>query len=199
MTQRKVIIIGAAGRDFHNFNTRYRDDESVKVVAFTAAQIPDIDDRRYPPELAGPGYPDGIPIYAEVDLPSLIADLAVDECVFSYSDISYEHVMRVDAVVAAAGASFTLLGPADTQIASSKPVISVCAVRTGAGKSQTTRRVIEILMDRGLKPVAIRHPMPYGTWPPSGCSGSPSWPIWNGTPARSRRWKSTSPTSCGAM
>jgi len=162
MTQRKVIIIGAAGRDFHNFNTRYRDDESAKVVAFTAAQIPDIDDRRYPSELAGPGYPDGIPIYAEADLPSLIADLEVEECVFSYSDISYEHVMRVDAVVAAAGASFTLLGPADTQIASSKPVISVCAVRTGAGKSQTTRRVIEILMNRGLKPVAIRHPMPYG-------------------------------------
>jgi predicted GTPase len=162
MTQRKVIIIGAAGRDFHNFNTRYRDDESVKVVAFTAAQIPDIDDRRYPPELAGPSYPDGIPIYAEADLSSLVAELEVDECVFSYSDISYEHVMRVDAVVAAAGASFTLLGPADTQIASSKPVISVCAVRTGAGKSQTTRRVIEILMDRGLKPVAIRHPMPYG-------------------------------------
>ena len=162
MTKRNVIIIGAAGRDFHNFNTRYRADESTDVVAFTAAQIPDIEGRRYPPELAGPLYPGGIPIYAEEDLPRLITELDVDECAFSYSDISYEHVMHVGAIVHAAGASFILLGPDDTQIASSKPVISVCAVRTGSGKSQTTRRVIEVLMARGLKPVAIRHPMPYG-------------------------------------
>ncbi len=162
MRQRRVIIIGAAGRDFHNFNTRYRDDESVKVLAFTAEQIPGIDDRRYPAELAGPLYPDGIPIYPEERLAELIKELDADECAFSYSDISYTHVMRIDAIVAAAGASFILLGPNDTMVKSTKPVISVCAVRTGSGKSQTTRRVIEILMESGLKPVAIRHPMPYG-------------------------------------
>ena len=162
MTKRNVIIIGAAGRDFHNFNTRYRNDENSNVVAFTAAQIPDIEGRRYPAELAGPLYPDGIPIHAEQDLEQLIEELAVDECAFSYSDISYDHVMHLAALVQAAGASYTLLGPSDTQIASSKPVISVCAVRTGVGKSQTTRRVIEILLAMGLRPVAIRHPMPYG-------------------------------------
>lgn len=162
MTQRRVIIVGAAGRDFHNFNTRYRENESVKVVAFTAEQIPGIDDRTYPSELAGPLYPEGIPIYPEERLSGLIEELEADECAFSYSDVSYAHVMRVGAGVAAAGASFTLLGPDDTMVKSTKPIISVCAVRTGAGKSQTTRRVIEILMDLGLKPVAIRHPMPYG-------------------------------------
>ncbi len=162
MGVRRVIIIGAAGRDFHNFNTRYRDDESVEVVAFTADQIPGIEGRTYPPELAGPRYDNGIPIYAEAELPRLIADLDVDECVFSYSDVPYDHVMHLAAVVQAAGATYTLLGPAATQLVSTKPVISVCAVRTGAGKSQTTRRVIEILMASGLKPVAIRHPMPYG-------------------------------------
>ena len=162
MQRRRVIIIGAAGRDFHNFNTRYRSDQAFEVVAFTAAQIPDIDDRRYPPELAGPLYPGGIPIYGEEELPRLITDLAVDECAFSYSDISYQQVMRIAALVQAAGASFTLLGPKDTQLVSSKPVISVCAVRTGCGKSQTARRVIEILMGGGLRVVAVRHPMPYG-------------------------------------
>ncbi len=162
MAKRKVIIIGAAGRDFHNFNTRYREDESVEVVAFTAEQIPGIEDRTYPAELAGPLYPDGIPIHAEEELPRLIAELGADECAFSYSDISYRHVMGVSAIVQTAGASFTLLGPADTQIKSSKPVVSVCAVRTGAGKSQTSRAVVEKLMARGLKVVAIRHPMPYG-------------------------------------
>ena len=162
MAQRHVIIIGAAGRDFHNFNTRYRTDEHTRVVAFTAAQIPDIEGRRYPPELAGPLYPDGIPILAEDALPRLIDELSVDECVFSYSDVSYDHVMHLASIVQAAGASFTLLGPSDTQITSTKPVISVCAVRTGVGKSQTTRKVVEILMDLGLRPVAIRHPMPYG-------------------------------------
>lgn len=162
MTERNVIIIGAAGRDFHNFNTRYRDDETVRVVAFTAAQIPDIEGRRYPAALAGAQYPDGIPIHPEDELPRLIDEFDVDECVFSYSDISYDHVMHMAAVVQAAGASFTLLGPSDTQIASTKPVISVCAARTGVGKSQTTRRVIEHLLAMGLRPVAIRHPMPYG-------------------------------------
>jgi predicted GTPase len=162
MSKRKVIIIGAAGRDFHNFNTRYRDDESVEVVAFTAEQIPGIEGRTYPAELAGPLYPDGIPVFAEEELPRLIVDLGADECAFSYSDISYQHVMGVSAIVQAAGASFTLLGPGDTQIKSIKPVISVCAVRTGSGKSQTSRKVVETLMARGLKVVAIRHPMPYG-------------------------------------
>ena len=162
MAQRNVIIIGAAGRDFHNFNTRYRDDESSKIVAFTATQIPDIEGRRYPPDLAGPSYPDGIPIYPQEDLARLIGELNVDECVFSYSDVSYQHVMGVSAIVQAAGASFTMLGPGDTQLPSTRPVVSVCAVRTGSGKSQTSRRVIEILMARGLKVVAVRHPMPYG-------------------------------------
>ncbi len=162
MTKRNVVIIGAAGRDFHNFNTRYRDDDSVNVVAFTAAQIPGIDDRRYPAELAGPLYPEGIPIVGEDLLASLISEHDVDECAFSYSDVPYDHVMAVSARVQAAGASFTLLGPADTQIKSTKPVISVCAVRTGAGKSQTARKVVELLMEQGLKVVAIRHPMPYG-------------------------------------
>ena len=162
MSRRKVIIIGAAGRDFHNFNTRYRGDESVEVVAFTAVQIPGIEGRTYPAELAGPLYPDGIPIYAEEQLPRLINELGADECAFSYSDISYQHVMGVSAIVQAAGASFTLLGPADTQVKSTKPVISVCAVRTGSGKSQTSRKVVETLMAKGLKVVAIRHPMPYG-------------------------------------
>jgi len=162
MTRRRIIIIGAAGRDFHNFNTRYRDDESVEVVAFTAAQIPDIDGRRYPAALAGPLYPDGIPIHAEEDLPRLIAELGVDACAFSYSDVSYAHVMGISAIVQAAGAAFVLPGPSETHIKSTKPVISVCAVRTGSGKSQTSRKVVETLMERGLKVVAIRHPMPYG-------------------------------------
>lgn len=162
MTKRNVIIIGAAGRDFHNFNTYYRGNEAYNVVAFTATQIPDIEGRKYPVELAGELYPEGIPIFAEEDLPRLIKELEADECIFSYSDVSYQHVMAVSAVVEAAGASFVLLGPKDTQIKSTKPVISVCAVRTGCGKSQTSRRVIEILMEKGLKVVAIRHPMPYG-------------------------------------
>jgi predicted GTPase len=162
MAKRKVIIIGAAGRDFHNFNTRYRDDDTVEVLAFTAEQIPGIEDRTYPAGLAGPLYPNGIPIHAEEELPRLIVELGADECAFSYSDISYQHVMGVAAIVQAAGASFTLLGPADTMVKSTKPVISVCAVRTGSGKSQTSRKVVEELMAKGLKVVAIRHPMPYG-------------------------------------
>ncbi|MBW1827740.1 MAG: GTPase [Deltaproteobacteria bacterium] len=133
-----------------------------EVVAFTATQIPDIEGRKYPAELAGEMYPEGIPIYAEEELEKLIKELDVDDCVFSYSDVSYQHVMNMSSVVAAAGANFVLLGPGDTQIKSSKPLISVGAVRTGCGKSQTSRRIIEILMAKGLKVVAIRHPMPYG-------------------------------------
>jgi predicted GTPase len=162
MNKRKVIIIGAAGRDFHNFNTYYRDNEAFEVVAFTAAQIPDISGRLYPSALAGRLYPRGIPIKDEKELPILIKDLHADECVFSYSDVPYQRVMATGAIVEAAGASFTMLGPKDTQLKSTKPVISVCAVRTGCGKSQTSRRVIEILMAKGLKVVAVRHPMPYG-------------------------------------
>jgi predicted GTPase len=162
MIRKNVIIIGAAGRDFHNFNTYYRDNEFYNVVAFTAAQIPDIDGRKYPGELAGKLYPDGIPIFAEIDLPRLIKELNVNYCIFSYSDVPYQKVMAVSAIVNSAGANFVLLGPDDTMIKSSKPLIAVGAVRTGCGKSQTSRRVIELLMEKGLKVVAIRHPMPYG-------------------------------------
>ena len=160
--KKNVIIIGAAGRDFHNFNTYFRGNDIFNVVAFTAAQIPDIDGRKYPAELAGNLYPEGIPIYAEENLPRLIKEMKVDVCVFSYSDVPYQRVMAVSAIVNAAGANFMLLGPKDTMVKSVKPVIAVGAVRTGCGKSQTSRRVIEILMAKGLKVVAVRHPMPYG-------------------------------------
>ena len=160
--KKKVIIIGAAGRDFHNFNTFFRGNEDYEVVAFTAAQIPDIDGRKYPSELAGSLYPSGIPILAEEELPKLIKDMNVDVCVFSYSDVTYNKVMSVSAIVNSAGANFMLLGPNDTMVKSTKPVIAVGAVRTGCGKSQTSRRIIELLMEKGLKVVAVRHPMPYG-------------------------------------
>jgi predicted GTPase len=162
MQKRKVIIIGAAGRDFHNFNTIFRDNPAYGVAAFTAAQIPDIAGRKYPAALAGKLYPDGIPIYAQDDLERLIKELDVDECVFSYSDTPYNTVMAVGARVNAAGADFTLLGHKSTMIKSVKPVVAVGAVRTGCGKSQTARRVAEILMANSLKVIAIRHPMPYG-------------------------------------
>lgn len=162
MKKKNILIIGAAGRDFHNFNTYYRDNEFYNVVAFTAAQIPDIDDRKYPQELAGSLYPQGISIYPQDNLAQLIKELGVDECVFAYSDVEYKDVMAISAVVNAAGADFTILGPKSTSIKSTKPVISVCAVRTGAGKSQTSRKIIELLMEKDLKVVAIRHPMPYG-------------------------------------
>ena len=159
---RKVIIIGAAGRDFHNFNTLYRDNPSYEVVSFTAAQIPDIAGRKYPAALAGELYPDGIPIYPQDDLEALIKELDVDECVFSYSDTHYVTVMGLGAKVNAAGAAFSMVGTKGTQIKSVKPVIAVGAVRTGCGKSQTSRRIAEVLMEQGLKVIAIRHPMPYG-------------------------------------
>ena len=162
MTQRKIIIIGAAGRDFHNFNTFYRGNPAYKVVAFTAAQIPDIADRKYPASLAGGLYPDGIPIYEQRDLEKLIKDLDVDECVFSYSDINYAAVMGLGAKVNAAGADFTLMGYKNTMVKSCKPVIAIGAIRTGCGKSQTTRRIAEVLMAHNLKVIAVRHPMPYG-------------------------------------
>ena len=160
--QRKIIIIGAAGRDFHNFNVFFRDNKDYKVVAFTATQIPNIAGRKYPAALAGSLYPEGIPIYEQSDLARLIKELDADECVFAYSDITYAEVMGVGAIVNAAGADFTLLGPKNTMLKSTKPVIAVGAVRTGCGKSQTSRRVAEILMANNLKVIAIRHPMPYG-------------------------------------
>jgi len=162
MRQRNIIIIGAAGRDFHNFNVFYRDNPAYKVVAFTAAQIPDIANRKYPAALSGKLYPDGIPIYAQEELERLIKKLDADECVFSYSDVPYTAVMGVSAQVNAAGADFTLLGYKSAMLKSVKPVIAVGATRTGSGKSQTTRRVTEILMNSGLKVIAVRHPMPYG-------------------------------------
>lgn len=162
MNKKRILIMGAAGRDFHNFNTYYRDNDSFEVVAFTATQIPDIDGRTYPAELAGKLYPSGIPIYAEEKLVELIKEENIDEVVFSYSDVPHKYVMNKASVVLAAGADFKLLGIKNTQIKSTKPVISVCAVRTGAGKSQTTRRVSMILRDMGYKVAAIRHPMPYG-------------------------------------
>jgi len=159
---RNVIIMGAAGRDFHNFNVYYRNNKNYRVVAFTATQIPNIENRKYPPELAGPLYPDGIPIYPEEELPELIKKFNVQEVVFAYSDVSHEYVMHKASIALANGADFVLLGPESTMIKSNKPVISVCAVRTGSGKSQTTRKVSEILKSMGKKVVVIRHPMPYG-------------------------------------
>lgn len=162
MEKTRVIIMGAAGRDFHNFNTVYRDDDRFEVVAFTATQIPDIEGRRYPPELAGKLYPEGIKIFAETDLTSLIRDFRADVVAFSYSDVNYPYVMSHSAVVNAAGADFVLIGTAKTLLKSSKPVVAICAVRTGCGKSQTTRRVCEILKASGKRVAAVRHPMPYG-------------------------------------
>ena len=153
--------MGAGGRDFHDFNVIFRDDPEVEVIAFTAAQIPGIEGRTYPPSLAGSRYPRGIPILAEEELPRLIAENRVDEVVFAYSDLSYTEVMRRAAICAAAGADFTLLGPRSTMLESKKPVLAVCAVRTGAGKSQTSREIGRILLEAGLRVALLRHPMPY--------------------------------------
>jgi predicted GTPase len=159
---RRVLIMGAAGRDFHNFNVVYRGDERSEVVAFTATQIPFIDDRRYPPELAGDRYPNGIQIHPEDQLEQLIRDLQVEDVVFSYSDVSHEYVMHMASRVMAAGPNFLLLGPNDTMLDATVPVVAVCAVRTGSGKSQTTRKVADTLRAHGKTPVVVRHPMPYG-------------------------------------
>ncbi|UCD39332.1 MAG: GTPase [Fidelibacterota bacterium] len=160
--RRRTIIMGAAGRDFHNFNTLYRDNAQFDVVAFTATQIPNIDNRKYPAELAGDLYPEGIPIKPEDELENLIRDGQIDEVIFSYSDVPYDYVMGRAARVIAAGADFRLLGAQETMLSSGKPVVAVVAVRTGCGKSQTTRRVAQILKDAGKKVVVVRHPMPYG-------------------------------------
>jgi len=162
MNRTRVLIAGAAGRDFHNFNLVYRGREEFEVVGFTATQIPNIDGRVYPAELAGELYPDGIPIWPEADLERAISRYAVDEVVFAYSDVTHEHVMHLGSRALAAGASYRLLSPRQTMLTSSKPVVAVCAVRTGAGKSQTTRRVAEILREGGKRVAVLRHPMPYG-------------------------------------
>ena len=162
MTKNKVLIMGAAGRDFHNFNVFYRNNPQYDVIAFTATQIPNIDDRKYPSQLSGELYPKGIPIHPESELIELIKKYKIDEVVFSYSDVNFSYIMSKGAEVNAAGAAFTMLGADQTMIKSNKPLISVVAVRTGAGKSQTSRKVVEILKGLGKKVAAIRHPMPYG-------------------------------------
>lgn len=160
--RKRVIILGAGGRDFHNFNVAYRNREEVEVVAFTATQIPGIDDRTYPAALAGPLYPKGIPIVPEEQLPGLMREHKVDECVFAYSDVSNDYLMSRASQVLALGASFTLMGPDATMVPSTKPVVAVLGARTGVGKSQTTRKVCGVLRELGKKVVAVRHPMPYG-------------------------------------
>ncbi|MCK5038483.1 MAG: GTPase [Thermoplasmata archaeon] len=162
MDRKKILIMGAAGRDFHNFNVLYRDNEDYDVVAFTAAQIPDIDGRMYPPSLSGKLYPNGIPIHDESETVSLIKEHGIVDVIFSYSDVNYVTLMNKAALVNATGANFVILSATDTMIPSKVPIISICAVRTGCGKSQTTRKVIDILKAKGKKVVAIRHPMPYG-------------------------------------
>lgn len=159
---RKVVIMGAGGRDFHNFNTVFRDDPSSRVVAFTAAQIPGIDDRRYPPALAGTHYPDGVPIRPEGELSDIVDRTGADEVVLAYSDLSHEEVMHKASLVLATGADFRLIGPRATMLRSKRPVVAVCAARTGCGKSQTSRRVGQLLTEAGLKVALVRHPMPYG-------------------------------------
>lgn len=162
MSRIRVLIMGAAGRDFHNFNTYFRDNEDYEIVCFTATQIPGIEGRIYPAQLAGTLYPGGIPIEDEADLDRLIVDYDIQQVVFSYSDISHEYVMHKASQVQAAGADFRLMGLNNTLVESDKPIISVCAVRTGSGKSQTSRYVVQTLIDMGLRVVAVRHPMPYG-------------------------------------
>ncbi|MHA1506121.1 MAG: cyclic 2,3-diphosphoglycerate synthase [Candidatus Asgardarchaeia archaeon] len=162
MKRRKVIILGAAGRDFHNFNVFFRNNKNFEVVAFTATQIPNIEGREYPPDLSGELYPDGIPIYPEEELPELIKKFGVDVVVFAYSDVSHEYVMHKASIALANGADFWLMGPSSTTLKSKKAVIAVCAVRTGCGKSQTSRRICDILHEYGIKYVVVRHPMPYG-------------------------------------
>ena len=169
MSKTRVIIMGAAGRDFHNFNVYFRGHEQYEVVAFTATQIPNIENRRYPPELAGPGYPQGIPIYEEKELAHLIAEYDVDQVIFAYSDVSHEYVMHRASLVLAAGADFRLMGGKATMLLASVPVVTVCAVRTGSGKSQTTRCVADILRGKGRQVVVVRHPMPYGDLVKQAC------------------------------
>ncbi len=169
MKKVRVIIMGAAGRDFHNFNVFFRDNPAYEVAAFTATQIPNIEGRVYPPQLAGPSYPQGIPIYPESKLTELIEKLGVDQVVFAYSDVSHEYVMHRASAILAAGADFRLMGAQRTMLKARMPVVAVCAVRTGCGKSQTTRRVCDILREMGMRVVVVRHPMPYGDLVKQAC------------------------------
>jgi predicted GTPase len=169
MTKRRVLIMGAAGRDFHNFNVYFRDNADYEVVAFTATQIPHIEERVYPPQLAGALYPDGIRIHSESKLLDLIRGLDVDQVIFAYSDISHQYVMHKASQVLAAGADFRLMGTGTTMLRSDKPVVAVCAGRTGSGKSQTTRRICDLLREKGKRVVAVRHPMPYGDLVKQAC------------------------------
>lgn len=169
MSRIKVLIMGAAGRDFHNFNVHFRDNADYEVVAFTAAQIPNISGRIYPPDLAGSLYPGGIPILPEEDLQDIIGERGVEQAIMAYSDVSHEHVMHIASRVLAAGADMRLMGPNATMLQARVPVVAVCAVRTGAGKSQTTRRVASLLQAAGRRPVAVRHPMPYGDLSRQAC------------------------------
>ena len=162
MSKIKVLIMGAAGRDFHNFNVYFRNNKNYEVVAFTATQIPDIAGRKYPAELSGPLYPEGIPIYSEEELPNLIREKQIDQVILAYSDLPHQYVMDKASIVLANGADFRLMGPKSTMLKSNLPVVSICAVRTGCGKSQTTRKVTDILKKKGYKIAVIRHPMPYG-------------------------------------
>ncbi len=162
MTPRRTLIAGAAGRDFHNFNVAFRGRDDIRVVAFTATQIPDIEGRVYPAELAGEGYPDGIPIRAEEELADIVREEEIDDVVFAYSDVTHEHVMHIGSIAMAAGADFRLMGPRSTELRASKPVVAICAVRTGSGKSQTTRHVASVLRGAGKRVAVLRHPMPYG-------------------------------------
>ncbi len=192
----KVLIMGAAGRDFHNFNTYFRDRQEYEIVAFTATQIPYINDRKYPAELAGPYYPDGIPIHDESEMPELVKKHGVEVVVFAYSDVPYEYVMHRSALVNSLGADFMLMGPDKVMVKSTKPVIAVCAVRTGAGKSQTTRKIQTMLREAGKKVVSPSvTPCPTATSSPSACSGTRPSTTSRSTSAPSRRWRSTSRTS----
>ena len=162
MAKKKILILGAAGRDFHNFNTYFRDNDEFEVVAFTATQIPGIDDKKYPAELAGSLYPEGIQIVPEAKMKEIIKENDVDQVVLAYSDLPHQYVMEKAELVNACGADFVLMGPKKTMVKSTKPVIAICATRTGCGKSQTTRRILDILRSKGKKVVSVRHPMPYG-------------------------------------
>jgi predicted GTPase len=193
--RRRVVILGAAGRDFHNFNTVYRSDPAIEVVAFTAAQITGIDDRRYPSSLAGRLYPEGIPIVKEAELEALCRAHGVDEVVFAYSDVPHEQVMHAASRALAAGADFTLLGPKRTMLRSSLPVIAITAVRTGCGKSVIARWASRRLRAKGLRVAVMRHPMPYGDLAKPASSGSRLWPISTARNAPRKSGRSTSPTS----
>jgi len=195
MDKEKLIIMGAAGRDFHNFNVAFRSNPQYEVVAFTATQIPGIDDKTYPAALSGDLYPNGIPIYPEEELVDLIVRHHVDRVIFAYSDVTHEAVMHKASAVLAAGADFWLMGPNSTMLKSTKPVVSICATRTGCGKSQTTRKVMQILKTAGKHAVAIRHAMPYGNLAQQKSQRFATLEDLKNTTAPLKKWRNTNPTS----